>query len=268
MKNNPQWLKPAVIPLLIGLLLSISSCKKEDTPGKVSFVFEHKFRNSDLAKDSMIYTNAAGNPFEVNELQYFVSEFTFWKSGNGYSLEVENGIHYVDMDIPSTLNWNPEQELPAGKYDSVSFVFGITAAKNKAGLYVNPPERDMFWPELMGGGYHYMKMNGSWKTPAEIIEPFNLHLGIGMMTDSLGNETFIQNYFSVTQKLDNCNISGKLLYRRLIVTMDIESWFETPYTWDWNVTGGQIMQYQELMHKAAENGKDAFILRYESANPK
>ena len=267
MKTNDHRGIFILLLLISGVLCFYSSCRKDDTPGKVTFFFEHKVRDAFLAKDSMIYINAAGNPFEVNELQYFLSEITLWKSGSAHTLTVENGIHYIDIDIPSSLSWSPEQEFPAGEYDSVSFVFGINEAKNKSGLFVNPPERDMFWPEMMGGGYHLMKMNGKWKTPEELIEPFNMHLGIGMIMDSLGNESFVQNCFTVTQKLDNCYISGRQLFRHLVFTMDIESWFETPLTWDWNSTGGQIMQYQALMHSAALNGRDALSVRYETANP-
>ncbi len=255
------------IIFLIGIIFTFVSCKKDETPGKVSVIFQQKVRDTNLAKDSMIYTNTAGNQYEVNELQYFISELTFWKAGTNYTIATENGIHYVDIDIASTLSWSPDQELPPGTYDSVSFVLGINETKNKPGLFVNPPERDMFWPDMMGGGYHYMKMNGKWKTPSGTFEPFNMHLGIGMKTDTLGNDEFIQNYFTVTLPLVDCYISGRQLFRILRLTMEVNSWFETPDTWDWNVTGGQIMQYQDLMHKAAINGKDAFSVEYESGNP-
>jgi hypothetical protein len=45
--------------------------------------------------------------------------------------------------------------------------------------------------------------------------------------------------------------------------MNIEKWFEAPNVWNWNVTGGQIMQNQDAMHKACENGANAFQVTHE-----
>ena len=32
-------------------------------------------------------------------------------------------------------------------------------------MFVNPPEVNMMWPDVLGGGYHYLMLNGKWKTP-------------------------------------------------------------------------------------------------------
>ena len=42
----------------------------------------------------------------------------------------------------------------------------------------------MFWPEMLGGGYHYMKMNMIW-SDTSALNPFNMHLGIGQIYSSL-----------------------------------------------------------------------------------
>jgi hypothetical protein len=254
--------------LLVTIILSYNSCQKDEVPGEINLIFQHNVNSAPLVKDSLMYVNEAGNLYEVNELQYFISEVTLWKGGLGHAITDDNGIHYVDIDIPATLTWSPDKDFDAGNYDSISFVFGIIESKNQSGLFVNPPERDMFWPDVMGGGYHCMKMNGKWKEPSELLNPFNLHLGMGMTMDSLGNETFIPNDFRITLPLTDCYISGDLLYSNFIFTMEINSWFDTPNEWDWNIIGGQIMQNQDAMHKAVENGRDAFSVEYLSAKPK
>jgi hypothetical protein len=243
-------------------LAFISSCKKEEKEGRLSFVFIHKVGENLLAKDTLTYINAAGNLYEVNELQYFISEITLWKHGQKNLMLADSGIHYVDIDIPSSLSWSPEQEFPEGQYDSISFIVGLNEEKNVSGYFVNPPERDMFWPDVMGGGYHYMKMNGKWQPPLSPLAPFNLHLGLGMVEDSAGMQYFIPNYFKVTLPLTN-GIVQEYQPLTMSITMDINSCFETPYKWDWNVTGGQIMQSQEYMHLAALNGMDAFSVTCE-----
>jgi len=246
-----------IIVTVLVLAICFAGCRKEDKPATISFEFTHSVGTRTFIKDSLLYVNAAGNHYEVNDLQYFVSEIILNKAdGEKIAITADKGIHYVDIDIPGTLNWTIGQEIPTGEYISVSFIFGIDEAKNKTGLFVNPPERDMFWPEPMGGGYHYMKMNGQWLDTLNQLTPFNFHIGIGME-----NMALIQNYFTVQVPNSGVYItsgSGP----KLILNMDIANWFETPNLWNWNVIGGQIMQKQWAMRMAAENGADAFTCEW------
>jgi hypothetical protein len=257
-----------LLATLTGWMILSASCRKDDEGGKLIFSFEHRVGEDMLVKDSLEYVNAAGNHYEVNELQYFISDIALWQDGAKIILAADSGVHYVDIDIPSTFSWFPDQVLPAGEYDSISFMIGLSEVRNVSGYFVNPPERDMFWPEVMGGGYHYLKMNGKWRTPQGDINPFNLHLGVGMISDSISNDIFIQNYLKITMPLYNCDIHDTQLSRTLTFSMDINSWFETPNNWDWNIIGGQIMQNQDAMHNAVENGLDAFTVSYLAENPK
>lgn len=244
-------------------MLILVSCGKDEIKSVApTFVFKHNVNDSALQRGVMNYTNLAGNLYQVDELQYFISEITL-KTADGQLIGIksESAIHYVDLDVPASLTWNPKDQIPAGNYTSISFVFGINESKNKTGLYVNPPERDMFWPDLMGGGYHYMKMNGKWKAAGDVITPFNFHLGIGMNMDKT---EFYQNCFTVTIPL---NIHTGSFANIFTITMNIEKWFEAPNVWDWNIIGGQIMMNQAAMHKACENGVNAFQVTFEGANP-
>jgi hypothetical protein len=255
MKNSLiQW----AFALVCLLILAVSCGKENEKPVAPEFVFKHNINGYELQKGVMNYTNQAGNLYQVDELQYFISEITLKTADDKiYPITTDNAIHYIDLDIPSTLNWKATDRLPVADYTSITFVFGINEAKNKTGLFVNPPERDMFWPDMMGGGYHYMKMNGQWKSSGDTIKAFNLHLGIGMNEDGT---IFYQNYFSVTLPL---NIHTGTLSNVFTITMNIEKWFEAPNVWDWNITGGQIMQNQDAMHKACENGANAFQITHE-----
>ncbi len=243
---------------IIAFLALVVSCKHENVePVAPRFLFKTNVDGSELQKGIMKYTNMAGNLYEVDELQCFISEVRLTAAnGEVFPIVSDSGIHYIDIDIPYTLEWNPADRLPVSSYTSISFIFGIDEAKNKIGLFVNPPERDMFWPDMMGGGYHYMKMNGKWKATGDTIKPFNLHLGIGMNEDGT---VFYQNYFKVTLPL---NIQTTPNNNVFTITMNIEKWFEAPNLWDWNQTGGQIMQNQNAMLKACENGANAFAVSF------
>ncbi|NVO19967.1 MAG: hypothetical protein HXX13_09715 [Bacteroidetes bacterium] len=258
-----------LLPALFCWLLLAGSCRNDqDKGGKIDIAFRNLLNDSSAITSSLRYTNSAGNIYEVDELQYFISDIKLWKEGKAFLLTADSGIHYVDINIPSTLIWTPDQVFPAGTYDSISYTFGLNEARNISNYFVNPPERDMFWPDVMGGGYHYMKMNGKWKATGGQINPFNLHLGVGMISDSLGNNVFVQNYFTVTVPVYQAYVSESQFNRTLWFQMDINSWFDTPYTWDWNIIGGQIMQNQDAMYMASMNGKDAITVSYSSAKPK
>jgi len=243
--------------LLVSTVVLITSCKKDEEKYAASaFVFKHNVNGSELRKGVMNYTNQAGNLYEVDELQYFISEITL-KTAAGQIIPItsDSAIHYVDADIPATLTWKPADRIPVTDYDSISFIFGINETKNKTGLFVNPPERDMFWPDMMGGGYHYMKMNGKWMSTGDTVKAFNFHIGIG----TTGMGTFYQNYFMVTLPL---KFSAGTSINEFAITMNIEKWFAVPNLWDWNSVGGQIMQKQDAMHKACQNGIHVFQVSF------
>lgn len=245
-------------------------CKKphENAPaaktGSVKFIFTHLVDGQALQKDTMKYINEAGNPYEINQLMYFISDVTLHKSdGTKKIIEDWEDINYVDIDIPSTLVWDVYDDIPVGAYDSVSFTFGINAEKNVSFMFVNYPEANMMWPNVLGGGYHYMMINGKWKDTANAVENFNFHLGIGQLYHSNAIDNvdsiyaFVQNYFNVTLSNSKFTINEGAT-RQIEIIMNVDSWFKTPNVFDFNFWGQNIMQNQAAMQAAKENGADVF----------
>ncbi|MBN1338166.1 MAG: hypothetical protein JXA03_02520 [Bacteroidales bacterium] len=259
-----KFLFPLVI-LFTGL-----SCSKDpeqvvpEPAGKATVSFVHLNEGAPLEFDTLMYVNAAGNPYLVNEIQYFISDLTFYRNdGLKKIIDDWKDIHYVDTDIPSSQTWEIFDPLPPGKYDSISFVFGIREEKNHSFMYVNPPERDMFWPEFLGGGYHYLKLNGKWlPEEGDKTLPFDFHLGIGQIyyqyPDSI--ESFVQNWFTVNLPTEGLIIAeGNTSVLHII--MNVEKWFKEPHIYDHDLWGGYIMQNQEAMQIAKENGFNVFSVQ-------
>lgn len=245
------------------LLIFHSGCKHDKIetiiPGKVKLVFTQTADGMSLAYDSIHYLNAAGNEFLVNEIQYFISDIDLYSS-SGIVTRLKRAesqdVYYIDSHLSSTWTCNVADQIAPGSYDSIAFTFGINGTKNKTGLFINPPEVNMFWPDIMGGGYHLIKMNGSWLDLSNQWQPFNFHIGIG--TDTFPSPTiFYDNSFRVHLPGSSFAISENTI-KTININMNIDSWFITPHLWDWNVTGGAIMQYQGLMQMAKENGQDVF----------
>ena len=259
------------IVLLVLITIFNLSCKKEKpiTNGKIIFKFSHNINGQTIIRDSMMYVNAAGNPFMVQELRYFISDITFhYHDGYKKTINDKNNICYIDLDIPASLTWNIADNISGGTYDSISFTFGLTKIKNITNFFVNPPESNMAWPISLGGGYHYMQMNGEWKNPPyDTIYNFNCHLGIGQVMSSM-DTVFVQNYFTVNLPNSSFVLTDKQT-KEIQIVMNIENWFKGVNTinfyetfWPYNSFMGGIMMNQNAMQKISANGKNVFSVGY------
>jgi hypothetical protein len=257
-----------ILTLLI--MPGLSSCKKDKTTlvqARMKIHFVHKVEGEPFEKDQMIYTNAAGNVYEVTEVMYFISDLKLYHN-NGAIVEPAtwDDIHYIDTKIPSTFTWNLPGDIPDGAYDSITFTFGISEEKNKIGLFTNPPEVNMAWPDLLGGGFHYLMLNGWWLDQNDIRKAYNFHLGIGQIYENNSGQVqdiigFVQNYFTVRPDGPGFAVEdGMLIEARL--NMHIENWFQNPHIYDHNHWGGDIMQKQAAMQMGCENGWDVFTVDY------
>lgn len=251
------------------ILFFASACEEKEPSEPVKqglkITFSHKVDGNDLKVNQLIYTNAAGNPYEVTEVMYFISDVKLHhNNGSVINAATWDDIHYVDTNTPTTFDWQISSDIPAGKYDSLTFTFGISSDKNESFMFVNPPEVNMAWPEVLGGGYHYLMLNGWWKDTLDLRRPYNFHFGIGQIYENNSGQVhditgFVDNSFVVTPSGNGFEVeSGKITQIKLV--MNIENWFKSPVIYDHNEWGGAIMQNQEAMHIGCLNGHDVFSL--------
>jgi hypothetical protein len=268
MKDSGRFI--TVANILLCFLIIFTSCGEKEVPivekNKLKFVFVHNVDGNTMVTNQNIYTNAAGNQYEIREVMYFISEVKLYNE-HGTTITIDNwdDIHYIDSNIPSSLEWVAGEDIPNGIYDSITFIFGIKSSKNKLGLFVNPPESNMAWPEILGGGYHYMMLNGFWIDNNNIRKSFNFHLGIGQIYTNDSGQTaditgFVDNSFIVRPLGQPFEVAEKGT-TTLKITMNIDSWFTSPHIYDHNKYGGAIMQNQEAMRIGCINGMDAFTLQ-------
>ncbi len=248
--------------LFTGVACNDNNDEPSPESGYITLTFSHDNNSQPLVFDTMIYVNKSGNEYLVNEIQYFISDVTLTSvSGDKLLLDAWEDMHYVDTDIESTFTWALADDIPVGDYSAISFTFGISESKNQSLMFVNPPESFMFWPENLGGGYHYLKLNGKWLNADGGISPYNFHLGIGQIYYSYPDSItgFVQNYFTVTPEISSFTIN-KGATTTMELTMNVDKWFETPNTYNHDDWGGDIMQNQDAMKIAAENGHDVFTV--------
>lgn len=250
--------------LIVAILIGCDSASEQNGYGNLTLHFEHRVDNSAAAYDLMIYENAAGNNYEISEIQWFISDLILIdKDGEEWPLGADDWIHYVDTDLEYSLRWEISENIKAGDYNSIKFTFGIKGEKNMPGMFTDPPESNMIWPYHMGGdegGYHYMKLNGFWLKDEVERTPFNFHIGVGQIYDQDNNITgFVQNWFETILPISGFNIKDGGL-TELQIVMNIENWFATPHVYDHEVYGGKIMNNQEAMGKIKENGNNVFTV--------
>jgi hypothetical protein len=255
--------------LILFFQVFLLSCKDEEkdvqpVSGKIAIHFYHEVNGETMEVDTLKYINTAGNPYMISEIQYFISDVTLYKEdGTSKLIDDWKDIHYVDTDLPESFTWEVYDEIPAGHYDSISFTFGISQEKNISFMYVNPPESYMFWPEYLGGGYHYLKLNGKWLEAGQttITTPFNCHLGIGQIYYSYPDSItgYIHNDFRVSLPGSSFDVAEGGT-RQINLTMNIEKWFKEPHVYNFDEWGSYTMQNQEAMQTLKENGHNVFTI--------
>lgn len=241
-------MKNKLITILLLGAVTLASCSKDPdnvnmqpATAEIQFNFTHFVGSQQVDFNTIKYTNAFGNLYSVATLKYFISDITLQTADGGVILIDDE--HYVDATDGTTLTYNPTITIPTGEYTGISFIFGLNEQKNVSGRYVNPPESNMEWPLAMGGGYHYMKLEGKIDS-AGVINNFQAHTG-----PTMGN----QNY--ITVNLTNSNFTATGSGVTVSIKMNINNWWVSPNTLDLNdVT--MIMGNQAMQVKLHDNGKE------------
>ena len=210
--------------------------------------------------NELIYTNTAGNLYQVNEIKYFISKIYFI-AHDKKMIEVtqKQGIHYVDCSMEATLHWKIN-DIPQKDYHAISFVFGLNKEDNKSNRFVNPPESNFSWPNFLGGGYHYMQINGKFLNSTGNLQNMNIHTGIGQIKNENDSITqFVHNYFTVILPV---NFSVNETHTTsLTLNMEVQRWFDTPNIYNFNEFGTGIMQNQRAQELLKENGWNVFTAK-------
>jgi len=236
---------------ILSMALVLVACTKPKSQGDLTLNVGYSINGKPLITDTLCYINEAGNEFMITEIQWFLSQIEL-QDEQGVWIPMEPRIFYIDTNIPENQTYRISS-IPTGKYKTLRFTFGLDEEDNRTGLFSDPPESHMFWPEPLGGGYHYMKLNGKYLDENEELAPLNIHLGIGQ---NESHTEFYQNYFSVEISIDFAILENA--ENQLNLTMIIDNWFRNPNLYDFNEYGSAIMQNQAAQQALKENGNDVF----------
>ena len=239
------------LSLLFSSLILLTACPPKEVmqADHINLHFSHQIDSlPPLIKDSLLYTNESGQLFSIKNLYYLISDVKLTDE-NGNTLQELVSEHFVSSDDESTYSLYLPEILYSGEYANIEFTLGLDSTKNISNIFVNESyHTQMFWPDLMGGGYHYMKLEGAFDNDSSF---YNIHTGA-----SMGNDYSITKSFPINlTSFEN----GKVHY--IDINMNINNWFSSPNTITLLNDGimGNMQQQMELQQNGTE---DVFDITY------
>ncbi|MBZ0327660.1 MAG: hypothetical protein K8F54_08665 [Altibacter sp.] len=246
------------IALFAMIAMVAMSCNNDDdnssTPVNVDFLFTHNWDGSAIENSDfevIQYTNAHGEELSLSKLVYLISDITF-TNANGDVYDAGD-YNLVNVREETNLMFTPNIQVPPGDY-TVSFTFGFDDEDNIDGVYQDLNSADGGWnvPMMLGGGYHYMRMEGKFidNTAAEVGYAYHAIRAADASTTpiTLQDTSFEVNLGTVTIA-NNTEIEVK---------MNVAEWYDNPHEWDLNILHTVLMPNFDAQVMMSENGATVF----------
>src|SRR5690606_23703884 len=170
--------------LLLAASVAFAACRKKPDPnpepvgqssGTVELRFQHMVGESALVLDAQTYKNENGDDLTVSTFKYYISNIVLNGDGNDNYTEPES-YHLVAHGDASSMTIELEN-VPAGKYKSVSYMIGVDSIRNVSGAQTGAldPKNGMFWSWTTG--YIMAKVEGTSPESAEPNNALTYHIG-------------------------------------------------------------------------------------------
>lgn len=254
--------KIVLLALSCTLLLACNS-DDDSTPQEVAMtgvnvVFTQDWDGTRIANadyETTTYTNANTTDLKLSKLVYLISDITFTATdGTVYDA---GDYALIDARSGSNTTFTPAIEIPEGNY-TVSFTFGFDDEDNdKAGGYPDLNIADgVGWgvPEPLGGGYHYMRMEGTFVNASSETQSFQYHTvranRHSVLPPAPGTLVELKDT-SFEVALGTVTIGSNT---SIEVAMNVAEWFKNPNTWDLDVNASVMMPKFDLQIDMNENG--------------
>ena len=221
--------------VLCSFLMSCDSTEK----ATVSFKVQLHTGTSALALNSNT-THPSGLVYQPTLAEFILSEIEI-EGSNGWQKIAD--FYYSNAAQPKTIT----ADIPVGHYTNLRFRFGVHKDK-----YANVPNtldfRNMEWPTQLGGGYHYMKWEGTFTKNGQ-ADAFAFHVGPSMGTD-----------YSIQKTLSYHTQISATAQNLITLKIDLHDFLKTPNLLLFENLPGTIMDNPTLQAQIQANAQDAFSL--------
>src|SRR5690606_15869423 len=196
-----------------------------------------------------IYENEAGNFVYIDRLRYLISRIVLHKADTTLTYDE---YQLIDLADENSLTLAPASTILTGDYTGISFVYGFNEEDNVSGAYPDLNAADWNWPSMLGGGYHFLQMDGTFDDVNGQPQPYNFHNGTARVSDGVFEQNFISFNFDMDFTItDDATIEIK---------MDISEWYKNPLTWDLNDRSTDLMMNYLAQKDMNRNGKTVFSI--------
>lgn len=222
----------------------------------IEFKFEHHWDDTSVTNadfNTIKFTNAFGNNLSIERLRYLISKISFTKT-TGETIALD-GYKLIDLSENESLQFTTETPIDLGTYTNVSFIFGFSNEDNTDGSYADLNSSSWNVPAMLGGGYHYMQLDGKYLNASNSEMGYNYH-AIRAADNSGTNLTFPQDTFFQVD-LGPITITEN---STITIAMNIAQWFKDPYLWDLNVYNQMLMPNSVAQILMYQNGQNVFNL--------
>ena len=250
------------VALLFALSVLFTACSSDDNGGdviqevSVEFNFTQNWDGQPISNadfETTIYTIEHGEDLNLSKLVYLISDIEFVAADG--TVYTAGDYNLIDARNETGLIFSPDVLVPEGDYE-VRFTFGFDDEDNDQN-YADLNSSDGTWnvPLSMGGGYHYMRMEGKYtadgipgetnfayhtirankhssfpidETTLEFTEDTSFVVSLGQISIEEGSEVEIQ--------------------------MNVAEWFKNPNTWNLTQLYTMLMPNYEAQILMHENG--------------
>ena len=225
------------------ILVLFTACQNKETDlikDDVSLEFYYGTNSIHNNSDSIWYVSNLGQSYNIMNLFYLISDIRLTNSDGNTSVNLAD-IHFISSYDNNSQQLLIPEILSIGQYTNIEFVFGLNTERNISNNYINDYfHSQMVWPDFMGGGYHYMKLEGRFGNDSNF---YNTHTGGLNGVDYSFNQSFPINLIS----RENGNTHYIEIY------MDINHWYNNPN--DILISSEGIMGDSTIQQKLRENGQ-------------
>ncbi|MEO1256279.1 MAG: MbnP family protein, partial [Bacteroidota bacterium] len=226
MNNKNIW----AIALLAILVIS---CGEDDVDPNETGTFQLFFENmagssqitlKDEGNQTYDFETASGQKFNLSELGYFISEIklegpdgAFYEDEISVTANESRGYYHVQQGVSGSGSIDIVN-VPAGKYDKVTFTLGVKEdgiTEGAVGGVLDPAGDAARWFWRWNSGYIHFKMEGnaedSGQLGNEFAEAGTFAFHIGGWKDVAPDDNFVNNTRTITLDLDGTvTVNGEL----------------------------------------------------------
>lgn len=245
--------KLALLILTVTLFVGCNNDDDNDTnPINVSVLFEFSqnwdgLAVSDADFGSTDYTTDFGHEINILRIRYLISRLVL-TDGEGVVYPVGD-YNLIDMDDATSFSFDPNVLVPEGTY-TLSFVYGFNQTDNIDNAYTDLNTASWNWPQMLGGGYHFLQFDGMYDVNTTVPKPFNYHNGTAKVSDGVFEQNFVQ--FNLTNNL--VIEAGSVIE----IKMNIAEWFKNPHSWDLDEYNASLMPNYEAQKLMQQNAASVF----------